>query len=81
MKEIDFLALDGKSLRTFLVVLEELSVSKAAARLGVTQSAVSHILDKLRLALGDPLCVREGESHRQNVPLLCVNRSVRCWMN
>ena len=60
MKEIDFLSLDGRSLRTFLTVLEELSVTGAAARLGVTQSAVSHILDKLRLALGDPLFVRSG---------------------
>lgn len=60
MKEIDFLTLDGRSLRTFLVVLEELSVSRAANRLGVTQSAVSHILDKLRIALGDPLFVRSG---------------------
>ena len=60
MKEIDFLSLDGRSLRTFLTVLEELSVTGAAARLGVTQSAVSHILDKLRLVLGDPLFVRSG---------------------
>lgn len=60
MKNIDFLALDGRSLRTFLVVLEEMSISRAAARLGVTQSAVSHLLDKLRLTLGDPLFVRAG---------------------
>ncbi len=60
MKNIDFLNLDGRSLRTFVVVLEEQSVSRAAARLGVTQSAVSHLLDKLRLALGDPLFVRAG---------------------
>lgn len=60
MKNIDFLGLDGRSLRTFLAVIEEMSISKAAARLGVTQSAVSHILDKLRLTLGDPLFVRAG---------------------
>ncbi len=60
MKEFDFLSLDGRSLRTFLTVLEELSVTGAAVRLGVTQSAVSHILDKLRLVLGDPLFVRSG---------------------
>lgn len=62
MKEIDYLALDGRSLRTFLVVLEEISVSRAADRLGVTQSAVSHLLDKLRIALGDPLFVRSGRN-------------------
>ncbi|MBD2858067.1 LysR family transcriptional regulator [Spongiibacter sp. KMU-158] len=60
MNKIDFLSLDGRSLRTFLMVLEERSISKAAARLGVTQSAVSHLLDKLRLTLGDPLFVRAG---------------------
>lgn len=62
MKEIDYLSLDGRSLRTFLVVLEEISVSRAADRLGVTQSAVSHQLDKLRIALGDPLFVRSGRN-------------------
>lgn len=60
MKNIDFLSLDGRSLKTFLMVLEEESISRAANRLGVTQSAVSHLLDKLRLAMGDPLFVRVG---------------------
>ncbi|NNC55331.1 MAG: LysR family transcriptional regulator, partial [Pseudomonadales bacterium] len=60
MKNINYLSLDGQSLTTFLAVLEELSVSRAAERLGVTQSAVSHTLTKLRLAMGDPLFVRSG---------------------
>lgn len=60
MKKIDYLSLDGHALRTFLAVLEEQSVSRAAKRLGVTQSAVSHTLTKLRLAVGDPLFVKSG---------------------
>jgi len=60
MKDIDFLTLDGRTLRTFLTVLNESSISKAAERLEVTQSAVSHTLDKLRITLGDPLFVRSG---------------------
>lgn len=60
MKKIDHLGLDGYSLRTFLTVLEESSVSRAAKRLGVCQSAVSHSLEKLRLAFDDALFVREG---------------------
>lgn len=60
MNKIDYLSLDGRSIRTFLMVLEEGSVSKAARRLGITQSAVSHTLDKLREALGDELFVRAG---------------------
>lgn len=40
------------------VLLEERSVSRAALRLGRTQSAVSHALGRLRELLGDPLLVR-----------------------
>ncbi|MCA0930140.1 LysR family transcriptional regulator [Ruegeria profundi] len=60
MSKIDFTDLDGKVLRTFLIILQENSVSKAADRLGVTQSAISHTLAKLRRVLGDPLFVRSG---------------------
>lgn len=61
MSKIDFTDLDGKVLRAFLTILEESSVSKAADRLGITQSAVSHTLAKLRIILGDPLFVRSGQ--------------------
>ena len=62
MSNFDHLSLDGNSLLTFVTVLEEMSVTRAAERLGVTQSAVSHTLDKLREALGDPLFVRSGRN-------------------
>ncbi|GAG39292.1 unnamed protein product, partial [marine sediment metagenome] len=58
--KFDYLGLDGNTLTTFLTVLEEMSVSRAAERLGVTQSAVSHTLDKLRGIFDDPLFVRVG---------------------
>lgn len=61
MSKIDYHALDGQILRTFLIILEEASVSRAAERLDVTQSAVSHTLAKLRRVLGDPLFVRSGQ--------------------
>ena len=60
MNKHDYLGLDGYTLRTFITVLEEASVSKAALRLGVSQSAVSHTLDRLRLAFDDALFVRDG---------------------
>lgn len=60
MNKIDYSALDGHILRLFLAVLEEGSVTAAAARLGVTQSAVSHGLDKLRAIVADPLFVKSG---------------------
>lgn len=43
---------------TFLAVWQERSVSKAAVRLGLSQSAVSGALARLRDAVGDPLFVR-----------------------
>ena len=52
--------LDGKLLQLLLAVIEEQSITRAALRLGVTQSAVSHLLDKLRAIVGDPLFVRSG---------------------
>lgn len=60
MRKTDNLNLNSKALRTFLAILEEESISKAAQRLGVTQSAVSHSLEKLRITLDDPLFVRQG---------------------
>lgn len=61
MKQIDYASIDGKLLRTFLVVLEENSATGAAVRLGVTQSTVSHSLGRLRRLVGDPLFVRSGQ--------------------
>ncbi|WP_425045238.1 LysR family transcriptional regulator [Primorskyibacter sp. S87] len=61
MKNIDYRSIDGQLLRTFLVVLGEGSVTKAAEQLGVTQSSVSHSLGRLREFFNDPLFVRSGQ--------------------
>lgn len=60
MKEIDFHRLDLNLLVTFEVLMTEGSVTRAAARLKRTQSAVSHSLARLREQLGDPLLVKMG---------------------
>jgi len=55
--------LSSIDLNLFLVlhaVLEERSATRAAARLHVTQSAVSNALARLRRLLDDPLVVRSG---------------------
>jgi DNA-binding transcriptional LysR family regulator len=57
---LDHRDLDGHLLELLLAVCEEGSITRAAARLGVTQSAVSHLLDKLRAITGDPLFVKSG---------------------
>ena len=45
-------------LRVLHALIEERSVTKAAARVGLTQSAVSGLLARLRESFGDPLFVR-----------------------
>lgn len=45
-------------------LLRERSVTRAAARLNLTQPSVSHALARLRAALGDPLLVRVGRELR-----------------
>lgn len=60
MRDFDHSDLDGHLLQLLLAVVEEGSITRAAHRLGVTQSAVSHLLDKLRAIVGDPLFVKSG---------------------
>ena len=51
-------ALDTTALCVFAALMEEGGVVRAAGRLGMTQSAVSHALRRLRLVWDDPLFVR-----------------------
>lgn len=64
MSEIHFTSLDLNLLRVFAALLEEGGVTPAAKRLGLTQSAISHALGRLRHVLGDPLFVRTGAGMR-----------------
>src|SRR5499426_827996 len=60
MNEIDLRRFDLNLLVVFEVLMAELSVTRAAERLGRTQSAVSHSLSRLRAELGDPLLIKAG---------------------
>ncbi|WP_161556044.1 LysR family transcriptional regulator [Mangrovicoccus ximenensis] len=62
MTQLPVHSLDGRLLRLFLEVYECNSVSRAAERLGLTQSTVSHGLDRLRRGLEDPLFVKDGRN-------------------
>ena len=55
-------AVDPGQLVALNVLLEEGNVTRAARRLGITQSSMSHRLAQLRRSLGDPLFVRVGAS-------------------
>ena len=58
MREVHFQTLDLNLLRVFDALAEERSVTRAGERLGLTQSAVSHALNRLRYALEDELFLR-----------------------
>lgn len=51
---------DLKLMRTFLVLVQESSVSRAAAKLNLSQPTLSHALSQLRELFDDPLLVRTG---------------------
>ena len=53
--------LDLNLLRVFEALMSEQSVSRAAAKLRLSQPATSSALNRLREALGDPLLVRTRE--------------------
>lgn len=76
MSKNDLYNIDGHTLSTFLAVLEEGAVTKAAGKMGVTQSAVSHTLDKLRVIFEDPLFVRDGRGIAPSAKALSLREPI-----
>jgi len=66
------------------VVLDALltthSTTLAARQLGKTQSTVSHALDRLRRALGDPLLVRVGRGLAPTPRATALAGPLRAWL-
>lgn len=67
MSDTPMRGLDLNLLRVFDALFEERNVTRAARRLGLTQSAVSHALNRLRFSIGDDLFVR-GPSGMRATP-------------
>lgn len=61
MKIIHAPKVDLQLLECFQALFEERHVSRAAMRIGVTQSAMSHTLNRLRLTYADPLFTRSAQ--------------------
>ncbi|MDH1376701.1 LysR family transcriptional regulator [Acinetobacter junii] len=57
----NFLRIDINLYPLFIAIFEQKSISKAAQLLCISQSAVSHALQRLRLQLKDKLFVRSGQ--------------------
>src|ERR1700743_1673789 len=64
MSDGHFHTIDLNLLRLFDALAEEPSVTCAGARLGLTQSAVSHALNRLRHILQDELFIRGPDGMR-----------------
>jgi DNA-binding transcriptional LysR family regulator len=60
-RSVRFDSLDLNLLRVFEALIEERSATRAGTRLGLTQSAISHALNRLRYVLKDELFVRGPE--------------------
>ena len=60
MNDFDWSDLDAHLLQLLVAVVDAGGITRAAQTLGVTQSAVSHQLDKLRAITGDALFVKSG---------------------
>jgi len=71
MSQMNIAQVDLNLLKTFEALHDESSASRAALRLGVTQSAISAGLRRLRDVYGDPLFVRTG---RGLAPTLRANQ-------
>jgi DNA-binding transcriptional LysR family regulator len=60
MKMVNIRNVDLNLLAIFAVLAREKNVSRAAKELHLTQSAVSHALNRLRSTFNDPLFVRQS---------------------
>ena len=77
MSQIQFGSLDLNLLRVMDALGEEQSVTRAARRLGLTPSAISHALNRLRYLLKDELFVRGPAGMRPTPRALEIGPQVR----
>src|SRR5450631_3255564 len=76
IQRMNLTSLDLNLLVALDALLLEANVSRAAMRIGLSQPAASHALQRLRDMLGDPLLVRTG-SRMELTPLAQVLDQVR----
>jgi len=73
----DLRGFDLNLLVVFDLLMEERSVTRAAQRLGRTQSAVSHALSRLRRQLNDPLLVKTASGMAPSPLALALAEEIR----
>lgn len=80
MNDANLKSLDMTALLVFNALMEEAGVSRTAERLGMTQSAVSHALARLRALWDDPLFIREGGAMKPTQKALALAPGVAAAM-
>jgi len=80
MHQKNLRSVDLNLLVILAALLEEASVSRAAARLHLSQPAVSHALERLRHVLGDPLLERRGQGMQPTPRALALWPELESWM-
>jgi len=80
MRSVDIRSLDVSMLRTFEALMTERSVSRAAARLFLSQPAVSASLKRLREVLGDELFTRSSHGVDPTARALALHPHVQAVM-
>ncbi len=68
-------------MRAFPVLMRERSVSRAADSLGLSQPAMSHLLARLRILLGDPLLLRSRNGMVPTQRALEIEKSVQALLD
>lgn len=80
MLVISFVNISSTNLNLFVAfdaLLEERNVTRAARRLGLTQSAVSNALRQLRVVFDDPLFIRRAQGVEPTARALAVAEPIR----
>jgi DNA-binding transcriptional LysR family regulator len=81
MSQVNFSTLDLNLLRVLSVMLEERNVTRTGVRLGLTQSAVSHALRRLRVLLDDPLFTRDAQGMQPTARAAEIAKGVQAALN
>jgi DNA-binding transcriptional LysR family regulator len=81
MAEIDIRRLDFSLLQIFAELLDRRKATDVAARLGITQSTVSHALNRLRDLFGDELFIRRPYGLDPTARALALQPAVRSLLD
>jgi DNA-binding transcriptional LysR family regulator len=80
MPDVNLSAVDLNLLHVLCTVLEQRSATRAAAKLHVTQSAVSNALKRARDLFGDPLVIRQAHGLEPTPRARALLPSLRAWL-